>query len=170
MRRLAPWRRGLLPCALLSAALAACDSSGDTPTGAAAPTARSTPSSAPASSGSAAAFVPEEALVTAGSASDTGAEWLTTGRDYAETHVSPLREITNDNVSRLGLAWYYDTGEVRGHEATPLVANGVLYATTPWSNVFALDARTGEALWRWDAQADRVRGARACCDVVNRGV
>ena len=46
----------------------------------------------------------------------------------------------------------------------------MLYASTPWSNVFALDARTGKELWRWDAQADRVRGARACCDVVNRGV
>jgi quinohemoprotein ethanol dehydrogenase len=81
-----------------------------------------------------------------------------------------LRTIDSGNVARLGLAWSYDTGSLRGLEATPLVANGVLYASTPWSNVFALDARTGKELWRWDAQADRVRGARACCDVVNRGV
>jgi quinohemoprotein ethanol dehydrogenase len=103
-------------------------------------------------------------------AADSGEEWLTYGRDYAETRFSPLDQIAADNVGRLGLAWYYDTSSLRGLEATPLIADGVLYATTPWSNVFALDARTGEELWRWDAQADRVRGGRACCDVVNRGV
>lgn len=103
-------------------------------------------------------------------AAASGEEWLTYGRDYAETRFSPLDEIHDENVERLGLAWHYDTGSVRGLEATPLVADGVLYATTSWSDVFALDARTGRELWRWDARADRERGARACCDVVNRGV
>ena len=97
-------------------------------------------------------------------------EWLTVGRDYAETHFSPLRQIDSSNVSRLGFAWSYDTQTLRGLEATPLVSNGVLYASTDWSNVFALDARTGRQLWRWDAKADRTRGHYACCDVVNRGV
>jgi len=97
-------------------------------------------------------------------------EWLTYGRDYAETRFSPLDQINEQTVSRLGLAWSYETGSVRGHEATPLVKDGVLYATTSWSNVFALDARTGEQLWYWDSKADRARGSRACCDVVNRGV
>jgi quinohemoprotein ethanol dehydrogenase len=97
-------------------------------------------------------------------------QWLTIGRDYAETRFSPLRQIDDRNVNRLGLAWSYDTGSLRGLEATPLVANGVLYATGDWSNVFALDARSGRELWRWDAKADRIRGYRACCDVVNRGV
>src|SRR5690606_32493362 len=83
---------------------------------------------------------------------------------------SALEQIDDENVSRLGLAWTYETGSVRGHEATPLVHDGVLYATTSWSNVFALDARSGEELWRWDSNADRARGSRACCDVVNRGV
>ncbi|HEX6999995.1 MAG TPA: PQQ-dependent dehydrogenase, methanol/ethanol family [Gammaproteobacteria bacterium] len=114
-----------------------------------------------------AASVDDAALV---AAAQSGEEWLTYGRDYAETRFSPLDQIDADNVERLGLAWYYDTGSLRGLEATPLVADGVLYATTSWSNVFALDARTGRELWRWDAQADRARGSRACCDVVNRGV
>jgi quinohemoprotein ethanol dehydrogenase len=114
-----------------------------------------------------AAPVDDAALV---DAAGSGEQWLTHGRDYAETRFSPLDRIDSENVGRLGLAWYYDTGSVRGLEATPLVADGVLYATTSWSNVFALDARSGELLWRWDAQADRIRGARACCDVVNRGV
>jgi quinohemoprotein ethanol dehydrogenase len=97
-------------------------------------------------------------------------QWLTIGRDYAETRFSPLKQIDSSNVGRLGLAWSYDTRSLRGLEATPLVANGVLYATGDWSNVFAVDARTGRELWRWDAGADRIRGYRACCDVVNRGV
>jgi quinohemoprotein ethanol dehydrogenase len=114
-----------------------------------------------------AAGVDDAALIEAASSGD---EWLTYGRDYAETRFSPLDQITSGNVQRLGLAWYYDTDSLRGLEATPLVADGVLYASTSWSNVFALDARTGKLLWRWDAQADRTRGSRACCDVVNRGV
>ena len=97
-------------------------------------------------------------------------QWLTIGRDYAETRFSPLQQIDTRSVVRLGLAWSYDPGSLRGLEATPLVANGVLYSSTDWSNVFALDARTGRQLWRWDAKADRIRGYRACCDVVNRGV
>src|SRR5690606_25279222 len=125
------------------------------------------PALAAAASCVAVAEVDDDALVNA--AKDAN-ELRTIGRDYAETRYSPLDQINASNVSRLGLAWYYDTGEVRGHEATPLVADGVLYASTSWSNVFALDARTGKLLWRWDAQADRARGARACCDVVNRGV
>jgi quinohemoprotein ethanol dehydrogenase len=111
--------------------------------------------------------VDDAALAAAARNPDT---WLTYGRDYAETRFSPLGEINAENVARLGLAWTYDTGAVRGLEATPLVADGVLYATTSWSDVFALDARTGALLWKWDARADRVRGAKACCDVVNRGV
>src|SRR5262245_42714108 len=89
--------------------------------------------------------VDDAALTGAARAAD---EWLTIGRDYAETRFSPLRSIDGGNVARLGLAWSYDTGSLRGLEATPLVANGVLYASTPWSNVFALDARTGKELWR----------------------
>ena len=97
-------------------------------------------------------------------------EWLTYGRDYAETRFSPLDQIDAGNVRRLGVVWHYDTGSLRGLEATPLIHAGVLYASTSWSNVFAVDAVTGEELWYWDAKADRVRGALACCDVVNRGV
>jgi len=97
-------------------------------------------------------------------------QWLTVGRDYAETRFSPLRQINSNNVSHLSLAWSYDTQSLRGLEGTPLVANGVLYSSSDWSNVFAVDARTGHELWRWESQSDRVRTERACCDVVNRGV
>ncbi len=106
----------------------------------------------------------------AASPSDAGANWLTHGRDYSETRFSPLAHINADNVSDLGLAWTLDTGSTRGLEATPLVADGVLYFTLPWSIVVAFDANSGEQLWQHDPQVDRSIGWKACCDVVNRGV
>ena len=98
------------------------------------------------------------------------ANWLTHGGTYAEQRYSPLAQIDAANVSQLGLAWSLETGTDRGLEATPIVADGVLYATASWSIVFAVDAKTGEELWRYDPQVPRATGAKACCDVVNRGV
>jgi len=114
-------------------------------------------------------FVDDAALVAAGSG-DTGADWLSHGRDYAETRFSPLDRIDDSNVTQLGVAWFLDTESVRGLEATPLVHDGVLYATRPWSSVFALDAKSGTLLWEYEPGVDRGIGWKACCDVVNRGV
>ena len=97
-------------------------------------------------------------------------EWLTYGHDYAETRFSTMNQINDTNVSRLGVAWTFDTDSFRGLEATPLMMDGVVYATRPWSSVFAVDARTGELLWNYDPQVDKTIGWKACCDVVNRGV
>ncbi len=110
--------------------------------------------------------IDDAALIAAGERNDA---WLTYGRDYAETRFSPLDQINPATIDQLGVVWHYDTGTVRGLEATPLIHDGILYATTSWSNAFAVDARTGEELWYWDAQVDRARGLYACCDVVNRG-
>lgn len=96
--------------------------------------------------------------------------WLTHGLTYAEDRHSPLSKITPDNVSSLGLAWYFDTNTTRGLEASPLVIDGVMYSTTSWSQVFAHDAVTGELLWHYDPQVPKAWGINACCDVVNRGV
>lgn len=97
-------------------------------------------------------------------------DWLTHGRTYGETRFSPLRQISATTVKQLGLAWSFSTSQTRGHEATPLVVNGVIYTTGSWSVVYALDARTGRVLWTWDPQVEQSRGRWACCDVVNRGV
>ena len=105
----------------------------------------------------------------AAAAGDNG-QWLTYGRDQGETRYSPLQQINDANITELGVAWTFDTGSTRGLEATPLVANGIMYATRPWSSVFAVNARTGELIWDYDPQVDRSMGHRACCDVVNRGV
>jgi quinohemoprotein ethanol dehydrogenase len=95
---------------------------------------------------------------------------LVHGGTPGEQRYSPLAQIDETNVAKLGLAWSYATGTNRGLEATPIVADGVLYATGSWSVVFALDARTGRELWRFDPHVSGEAGANACCDVVNRGV
>jgi quinohemoprotein ethanol dehydrogenase len=102
-------------------------------------------------------------------------QWPATGGDWTEAHYSPLARIDTTNVSQLGVAWEYDAtpsrGRVlRGLEATPLMVDGVLYFSLPWSEVVALDARSGRQLWRYDPKADGAADRSACCDVVNRGV
>jgi quinohemoprotein ethanol dehydrogenase len=101
--------------------------------------------------------------------SDPG-EWLSHGRTYSEQRFSPLNQINASNVKSLGVAWEYRTYSVRGLEGTPIVSNGVMFITLPWSKVIALDARSGKELWTYDPQVPGATGRYACCDVVNRGV
>jgi quinohemoprotein ethanol dehydrogenase len=96
-------------------------------------------------------------------------EWLAHGRTQDEQRHSPLGDIRADNVHRLGLAWHFDLDTRRGQEATPLMIDGVLYITTAWSKVYAIDARTGVALWQFDPEVPGEKAIDACCDVVNRG-
>jgi quinohemoprotein ethanol dehydrogenase len=105
-------------------------------------------------------------------AGKTGEEWLSYGMTPGETRYSPLNQINTSNVSRLGLEWSFDLGPGGGgQEATPLVSNGVMYAITNWSVVFAVDVRTGKQKWRWDPEVNQpaVR-PKICCGVVNRGL
>ena len=95
--------------------------------------------------------------------------WLSHGGSYAEQRYSALDGIREDNVGRLGLAWSFDLQSDRGVEGTPLVADGVLYATGPWSVLHALDAATGEHLWTYDPEVPRSYARSICCGVVNRG-
>ncbi len=96
-------------------------------------------------------------------------DWLSYGRTYDEQRFSPLTQVNDGNVSRLGLAWSFDTQTDRGLEATPLVVDGVMYATGSWSVVYAIDAASGRELWKYDPEVHRKYDALACCDVVNRG-
>ncbi len=96
--------------------------------------------------------------------------WLAHGRTYDEQRHSPLAGINDENVGDLGLAWYWNTGDSRGLEATPIVVDGVLFSTGTWSRVYANDGRTGELIWRYDPEVPKEWGKFACCDVVNRGV
>lgn len=96
--------------------------------------------------------------------------WLTHGRTYSGQRFSPLDKVNAGNVKDLGLAWSYDTATVRGLEASPIVVDGVMFATGSWSIVYALDAKTGEELWKYDPEVPGEWGRKLCCDVVNRGV
>ncbi|WP_164116220.1 PQQ-dependent dehydrogenase, methanol/ethanol family [Sphingorhabdus sp. Alg239-R122] len=99
-----------------------------------------------------------------------GKNWAATGYSYDERRYSPLTQINTDNVSELGIAWYADLPDARGQEATPVVVDGRMYISTAWSKVFAYDAKTGEELWSYDPEVPGETAAKACCDVVNRGV
>jgi quinohemoprotein ethanol dehydrogenase len=97
-------------------------------------------------------------------------EWLSYGRTYDEQRFSPLARIDVGNVAQLGLAWSYELDTPhRVQEATPLVIDGVMYVTSAWSKLFALDARTGKEIWRFDPKVPGEAGVKACCDVANRG-
>ncbi|MGH7820128.1 MAG: PQQ-binding-like beta-propeller repeat protein, partial [Candidatus Binatia bacterium] len=96
--------------------------------------------------------------------------WLTYGRTYDEQRYSPLDQVNAKNADKLALVWSYDLRSNRGVEVTPIVVDGVMYVTAPWSIVFALDARTGKEIWKWDPKVEKEWGRNACCDVVNRGV
>jgi quinoprotein glucose dehydrogenase len=88
-------------------------------------------------------------------------EWLYYGGDQAGTKYSALTDINSSNVQRLHIAWQWkhwetplkDYGTTPGFfEATPLMIDGVLYVTTPYNNVAAVDAETGKELWRFDGE------------------
>lgn len=98
------------------------------------------------------------------------ANWLMYGRTYTDQRFSPLSQINQQTVSRLGLVWSREFATTRGLEATPLVENGVLYTTGSWSVVYAIDAKTGNLRWSYDPKVPRARAYFICCDVVNRGV
>src|ERR1051326_979099 len=97
-------------------------------------------------------------------------EWITYNGSPSEQRYSPLDQINDKNVTELKLAWRFPTSSNRGLEATPLVVDGVMYTTAPWSVVYALDARTGEQIWSWDPKVPKEWAQKVCCDVVNRGV
>lgn len=75
--------------------------------------------------------------------------WLLYGRTYKGERFSPLSQIDAGTVSRLGLGWYVDIPAPDGLSATPLIVDGVAYISAPFSVVYAIDARSGKALWQY---------------------
>src|SRR5439155_12792999 len=76
--------------------------------------------------------------------------WLLYGRDYSNQRYSPLDQIKVGNVKTLIPKWAYRTGKVGAVQTSPLVVDGVMYATTPFNHVVALDARNGTPRWRYE--------------------
>ena len=94
-------------------------------------------------------------------------DWLMYRGTYDSWGYSPLDQITTDNVSRLVPVWSLSTGVISGHQSPPIVNDGVMFVTTPEDQVLAVDARSGDLLWRHRRQLpdDALRA-----DWTNRGV
>lgn len=93
--------------------------------------------------------------------------WLMIRRTYDGAGFSPLAEITPDNVKRLRPVWVFSTGETKVHESAPIVNNGVMFVSTPNNQVIAIDALSGNILWRY--HRPRPAGAFVSHET-NRGV
>ena len=94
---------------------------------------------------------------------------LTYGKDFSEKRFF-IKQISKENINDLGLSWSLNLQTKRGLEATPLVVDGIMFVTGPWSKVFAIDAKNGNLIWEFDPKVSKETGEKACCDVVNRGV
>lgn len=97
-------------------------------------------------------------------------DWALHGQSADGARFSPVSNIDVNNVKQLGLAWSFKIEPDRGLQATPIVVNGVMYVTGPYSIVYALDAATGRELWHYDPEVDRGITDRGCCGPNNRGV
>ncbi|MBL28292.1 MAG: PQQ-dependent dehydrogenase, methanol/ethanol family [Rhodospirillaceae bacterium] len=105
------------------------------------------------------------------SAAGNTSEWLMYGRTYDNQRYSPLDKINTGNVGDMKPVWAFSTGgKLGGLEATPLIADGVLYFSADYARVFAVDARTGTMVWYYEPQYDDGMEAELCCGPVNRGV
>jgi alcohol dehydrogenase (cytochrome c) len=95
-------------------------------------------------------------------------EWLTYWGDYHATRYRDLNQIDDANVDRLRLQWIFQTGVPGAFETVPLVLDGIMYFTANNSSAYAIDARSGRELWRF--QYTIPKDARPCCGTLNRGL
>jgi|SRR5882672_552973 len=102
--------------------------------------------------------------------SAAGQDWPVHGGTTNEQRFSPLEQIDRNTIASLRPAWYVEFDTNRGQEATPLVVDGVLYTTTAWSKVYAVDAKSGALRWYYDPKVPGIAGYKACCDVNSRGL
>lgn len=94
-------------------------------------------------------------------------EWPLYGQNYANHRYSALDQISTRNVKQLELVWKFETGRKGSFQATPIMADGMLFVSTPFNDLLALDARTGKQVWRYSHQHTH---REWCCGPANRGV
>ncbi|SIO29782.1 PQQ-dependent dehydrogenase, methanol/ethanol family [Bradyrhizobium erythrophlei] len=94
--------------------------------------------------------------------------FLLTNGNYAQTRFHPAKQISRDNVKKLHVAWIFQTEVKESLETSPIVIDGVMYVTTSFSHVYAIDAKTGEQLWHYSHKMGPV--TTYCCGPNNRGV
>src|SRR3979490_1917312 len=94
--------------------------------------------------------------------------FLLTNGNYAQTRFHPARQILRENVKKLHVAWIFQTDVKESLETSPIVVDGVMFVTTSFSHVYALDAKTGVQLWHYNHKMGLV--TTYCCGPNNRGV
>ena len=94
--------------------------------------------------------------------------WLTYSGDYSGRRYNLLKQIHTGNVEHLAVQWVFQTGATGKFEATPLVIDGIMYLTGQGNQAYALDARTGRLIWRY--QRTLPDNLLLCCGEVNRGL
>ena len=95
-------------------------------------------------------------------------DFLLTNGNYAQTRFHPARQIDRGNVKKLHVAWIFQTDVKESLETSPIVVDGVMFVTTSFSHVYALDAKTGVQLWHYSHKMGPV--TTYCCGPNNRGV
>src|SRR5208282_2025672 len=101
-------------------------------------------------------------------AAHDGSNFLHTNADYEQTRFYPNAEINRGNVSHLHPAWIFQTEVKESLETWPIIVNGVMYVTTSYSHVYALDAKTGAEIWHFKPKLGPI--TTYCCGPNNRGV
>ena len=94
--------------------------------------------------------------------------WLTYSGRYSGWRYSTLNQISTGNASHLAMQWAFQVSDLGQFETTPIVVDGILYGTGQNDRAFALDARTGRAIWRY--QRNLPEKLQPCCGMVNRGL
>jgi sulfocyanin len=111
--------------------------------------------------------VTDQMLLDAGRDTNNAANWVMYGGAYNNQRYSVLGQVSKANVKNLALAWTYNTGVQLSFETTPVVVNGIMYMTTANSKVIALNAVTGQQMWRYEPT---LTTTIICCGPNNRGV
>lgn len=100
----------------------------------------------------------------------TGKDWPVTGGDFGSNHYSPLKQISDRNIQKLGLAWSLDVDSPMGMANEPLVVDGTIYVTTSLDRVIAVEAVTGRVLWKFDPHVRLSVMRNSWAARTNRGV
>src|SRR5271168_3751365 len=101
-------------------------------------------------------------------AANDSANFLQTNGNYAQTRFHPAKQINAGNVKALHVAWIFQTDVRESMETSPIVVNGVMYVTTSFDHVYALNAKTGDQLWHYKHNMGPI--TTYCCGPNNRGV
>ena len=96
--------------------------------------------------------------------------WLHYGKDYESTRYSGLKQINKDNVSKLRPVWNLSFGILEGQDSQANAVNGMIFVTTSFNKVMAVEATTGKVVWKYERELPGDVFPKLCCDVVNRGV